>query len=87
VVDRAPPLPDLGDQLAGDGVVREPHRAVRVRRVAGRHAPVVQQRVVTVLGERRAAVEVLPEVVERPVVVVAESADRLAELGQVAHLE
>ena len=69
------------------GVVRQPDGAVGVGRVARGHAPVVQQVAVAVLRERRPAPEVLPEGVERALVVVAERADRLAELRQVAGLE
>ena len=42
---------------------------------------------VGVLRERRPRAEVLPEALERAVVVVAQRAHRLAELRQVAHLE
>ena len=63
------------------------NRAVFVGRVAGRHAPVVQERIVGLLRERRPGAEVLPEAIEGAVVVVPESARRDTELGLVAGLE
>ena len=82
-----PPRPDVLTQLAGLGVVGQLDGAVLVGRVAGRHAVVVEQHVVGVLRERRPRAEVLPEALERAVVVVAQRAHRLAELRQVADLE
>src|SRR5438067_8164493 len=51
-VPREPPLPNLGHEPARVRPVREVNRPVLVGRVAGGHAPVVQEHVVVLLRER-----------------------------------
>src|SRR5207247_8586149 len=82
-----PAFPDLRPELARRGVVGKLNGPVPVGRIAGGHAPVVQEVVVAVLRERRTAVEVLPEALEGTVVMVAQRSYRAAELRQVTHLE
>src|SRR5947199_330971 len=63
-----PTIPDGGAELAGEKVEREPDGAVVVRRVAGRHGPLVDEVLVAGTAERRPTAEVLPEALERTVV-------------------
>src|ERR671936_2641285 len=86
-IPREPALPDLGHELARLGYERQPNRAVLVSRVAGGHAPGVQERVVGLARERRPRAEVGPEPLVGAVVVVAERPRGVAEVGEVADLE
>src|SRR5207302_11516474 len=67
--------------------VRQADRPVVICRVAGRHAPVVEKITVALPGEGGAAPEVLPELIEGAMVVVAERAYRLWKRLRVRHLE
>src|SRR6266545_2781518 len=53
-VEIEPPLPDVVAQPPRGGVERQDHRAVRLGRVAGGHAPGVEDLVVVLDAERRA---------------------------------
>src|SRR2546423_13565178 len=69
-VPAQPAFPDLGNHPARRGVVGQAHGAVLIGGVAGRHAPVVEQLPIPFLAERRPAAEVLPELLERTLVLV-----------------
>src|SRR5205807_1628738 len=86
-VPTQPALPDLRNELAGHGVVGQVDRPVVICRVAGRHAPVVEKITVALPREGGAAPEVLPELIEGAMVVVAEGANRLWKRLRVRHLE
>ena len=85
-IPREPPLPDVLSQHPVL-VERERDAAVLLGRVRRRHAPRVDHLEVALLHDPRPRPEVLPEPVERPVVAVAQRAQGVAEVRQVAVLE
>jgi hypothetical protein len=82
-----PSVPHLGDESPGRRVERDPDRAVRIGGVAGGHGPHVQDLVVAAGDRAYSRAEGLPELVERPLVLIPQAAGRLADIGQVAGLE
>src|SRR2546423_3430586 len=70
-VPAQPAFPDFGDELPGCGVVGQTHGSVLVGRVTGGHAPVIEELAVAFPGEGGAAAEVVPELIEGAVILVA----------------
>ena len=86
-VPAQPAVPDLGDEGSGGMVERVTDRAVGVGRVARRVAVRLEQRFVARTREGRAASEVRPPALERPVVPVAQEPGPPREHRAVAGLE
>src|ERR1700675_4226120 len=78
-IPREPARPDIVAQQSALGFERQVDRAVLVRRVARGHRPRFEEVRVVALRERGPRVEVLPEAVERALVLVPKRAHGVAE--------
>src|SRR5258708_15268194 len=82
-----PSRPDSGVEFPRCNVVWQVAGTVMMRRIAGGHAPVIQQRAVARFGKGRSAAKVFPEPFKRAMIVVPQGSNGLRKVGEVTHLE